>query len=460
MSPQPTTARDVAVHALRDRAGNVTAHLERLLDEGRLESADRSLAMELTFGTLRRKGTLAALLAAFLKSPGRKLPGPVGEILLVGAYQLVYCERIPDFAAVNEAVEQAVRFGHKRQSGLVNGVLRNLARDLGEATDQPEPLAEDVVLLSGRRGRRVDRAVFANPQQRPAEYLAAAFSLPDELARRWLEQFGSVHKAAEVAAASNGRPPMIARVNSLHADLDTVTAQLRLSGCPTTLHSNGRSLVLHETADITALAAFAQGLFQPQDPTATEVVEALDPRPGEAILDFCAAPGTKTGHIGEKMQNRGQITALDVTDGKCQLISENCHRLGIHIVEAMLADRASTLQPQSYDRALVDAPCSNTGVLARRPEARWRFSQQRLGELAGDQKQLAALAAQLVRPGGTLVYSTCSIEPEENQQVAQWLHENPNVPLKLEEQKLTLPHGADDPASWHDGGYRAIFTVR
>ena len=176
------------------------------------------------------------------------------------------------------------------------------------------------------------------------------------------------------------------------------------------------------------------------------------------MLDFCAAPGTKTTHLAELMGDTGSIVAVDVSDQKLQRIKDNCERLGISIVSAILAEHVGQLDPESFDMALVDAPCSNSGVLARRAEARWRFDVATLTRLADDQRLLVMAAAQFVRRGGRLVYSTCSIEPEECSHVARRLAGRGSN-LRLISEKLTVPTGASEPTRWYDGGYVAVFEV-
>jgi len=451
--------RDIAVLALRDRAGNVSAHLDRLLAEQPLSSQDRALARELALGVVRRRGTLEAVLSAFLKSPARALPAPLREILHTALYQMLFLDRVPNFAAVNEAVDQTLRFHHRRKSGLVNGVLRHVSREVSEAAAQAGEQAADVLPLGPRAHRRFKRAVFPDPGSNPVGYLAAAMSLPRVLAVRWLKNLGSLRKAADVAMHANLRPPLILRVNRLRSDLQSVAAALVEQGVEAVAHANGHSLVLADWVNVRELVAFRQGLVQPQDPSATAVVEAAGPKPGMRVLDLCAAPGTKTTHLGELMNNSGEIVAVDVFPDRLEKVKSNCARMGVGIVAPMLADKVGGLDPHSFDLVLVDAPCSNTGVLARRPEARWRFTEEGLNRLADDQRKLLRIGERFVRPGGRLVYSTCSIEPEENQQVAKWLagrHGN----VRMTEERLSLPAGADAPDQWHDGGYYAIFSVR
>ena len=457
MTVKDTSARDIAVLALRDREGNVSAHLERLLGR-EAPGSERALAEELTLGAVKRRATLEAVLRAFLAEPGRKLPGALNEILHVALYQLLFLDRIPDFAAVNEAVEQAGRFHHRRQGGLVNGILRTVLRALGPLEEGSPPPAQDILQVGPGSYRRLARAVFADPAARPEEYLAGAMSLPIELARRWVKRCG-LERAAELGLHANARPPMTLRPNRLRADRQKLLDELAAAGVPARPHANGVSVVLDHGVNIAGLDLFRRGLVQPQDATATGVCLRAAPPVGGSVLDFCAAPGTKTTHLGELMENRGSIVAVDVSDDKLQRIVTNAARLGVDIVQTVLADQVASLPAASFDLVLADVPCSNTGVLARRAEARWHFSEQALSQLARDQRVLIALAASFVRPGGRLVYSTCSIEPEECSQVAAHLP-RVNPKLRLADQELTLPAGADDAAAWRDGGYVAVFEAR
>jgi 16S rRNA (cytosine967-C5)-methyltransferase len=457
MSADPANARDIAVSALRDRAGNVGAHLDRLLGATRLAPADRAFARELALGVVRRRGTLEAVLRAFLEHPQRRLPSPIEEVLWVGLYQMLFLERVPEFAAVNEAVEQAGRCHHKRQAGLVNGVLRTVARNLLPRSTGPVPLERDVLPVAPMIHRRFQRPVFPDPRSAPREYLAAAFSLPALLADRWIERLG-MDRAVQVAFHADVRAPLILRVNALRATVAGVLEALASAGVQASPHRNGCSVVLTEHAGPGELDVFKQGLVQPQDPSATAVVLAAEPKGGIKVLDFCAAPGTKTTHLAERMGNQGSIIAVDVSQERLRLIQENCRRLGVTIVSTQLAEQVGGLAPRSFDLVLADVPCSNTGVLSRRAEARWRFSEESLAALVKDQQFLAAAAAEFVAPGGRLIYSTCSMEPEECSGVIRRLVDRSGR-LRLLREQLTLPAGADDATKWYDGGYHAVLQA-
>jgi len=454
-----TNPRDLAYSALRDRAGNVTARLESLLARGHMSPPDRALASEITLGVRRRQATLQAVLRAFLANPDRPLPGPLSIILRIGLYQLLMLDRVPDFAAVNEAVDQTIRLGHKRKAGLVNGVLRTVARGVSPLESGPAPAATDIVPVAPGAYRKLSRPVFADPETQPGDYLAQAFSLPAALATRWLERFGTLAAASEIAVHANARPALILRVNTLKTDVDGAIAALAEEDVEAVPHANGQSIVLPRQGHVARLAAVTGGLVQPQDASATGVVAAAKPKPGSNVLDFCAAPGTKTTHLAALMNNTGSIVAVDVSPEKLRRIEDSCRRMGVTNVTTRLADEAGQLEPDSFDLVLADVPCSNTGVLARRVEARWRFDPGRLGKLAADQRDIAAAAAWFARPGGTLVYSTCSIEPEEGPEVARRLAGR-EAQLELKRDQMILPGGADDPTRWHDGGYFAIFRAR
>ncbi len=451
------TARDIAVKALRDRTGFVTDHLDHLLGDASLSPADRGLASELTLGVLRRRRTLQCILRKYLRRPKQKLPRPVESILHVAIYQLLLLDRVPDFAAVDEAVEQTRRFGHPRQAGLVNGVLRTLLRETGPADPSQTDPAVDI-LPTPAGGQTLGRAAFREPDRRPADYLGEAYSLPSDLTARWIAAHG-FDTARALAAHSCATPPVICRVNLARATVAEALAALAEDSIAATPHANGASIVLPSADGLTDCAAFRDGLIQPQDPTATAVIAAAPIEPGMAVLDFCAAPGTKTTHIAQRMNNRGRIDACDVSDAKLARINDNCRRMGFDIVRTVAAGQIGQLDLGSYDLVLVDAPCSNTGVLARRIEARWRFADDEPARIAEDQFFLLNAAAHYVRPGGTLLYSTCSIEPEENTRLVARLLGKIET-LGCADRKLTLPGPVGDPTRWHDGGFRAMIQVR
>ncbi len=457
------TGRNLAVRALADKHGNVSAHLRRLISETTPPARERGFARELSMGVLRRRGTIEAVLKAYLKNPKKRLPSPIKEIMHVGLYQVLYLDRVPASAAVDEAVNQTVNSHHKRQSGLVNGLLRTVLREMSKPIDatMETKLTESHIPVGGGRVRLMQRKILPDPETDLAANLAAAYSLPLELADRWIEQYEPT-EARRLAARACLSPPLIARVNMEQTDVESVIASLAAEDTVASPHENGCSIVMNSAGNLTQLQAFVDGLIQPQDPTASAVVNAIDIEPGMAVLDLCAAPGTKTIHLAERMKNQGRIVAVDISTGKLSKITDSCKRMGISIVKTVRASQmADSLEPKSFDVVLVDAPCSNTGVLARRPEAKWRFSNENLLELTDIQQTLASKGAEFLKPTGQLIYSTCSIETEENSDIADWLIEQNDIKgLELIEKLQTLPAGGDCPEKWHDGGFFAKFRMR
>lgn len=449
-------AREIAADALRDRNGNVSGRLGRILGQTELSVSNRSLARELTMGVMRSRGVLDSVIKAYLSQPDKKLPMPVHNILRVALYQILYLDRIPPFAAVDQAVRQTKQF-HKRQSPMVNGLLRSVERDVVRSdTNQNAPtVGVDVVQISHDRVCRFPRPIFPDPQFYPAEYLSAAYSLSLPLAKRWVDRFDWPEQILQIATHGCRTPPLVLRVNDLRATVQEALSGFDTAGMSASVHNNGKSIILNPGGTFGILPDFAAGYYQPQDPTATAVVTNMNLRPGMRVLDFCAAPGTKTTHIAERMKNQGTIIAADVNEYKIEKIASGAKRLGVDIITTMLAEDVGKLEPESFDVVLVDAPCSNTGVLARRPEARWRFESDTLGPIVNTQQQILDMAAIFVKSGGQLVYSICSIEPEEGSHVARsFIQRNP---MKLCSEKLTLPAGANNPQAWCDGGYTATF---
>lgn len=449
-------ARDLALEALGDRQGMFGAHLERLLAERTPPPQEAHLATELVRGVVRRQRTLDVVVRVFSARPDRTGAVDVQNILRLAIYQLIFLDRVPDFAAVNEAVE-ACRRRHPRMAGYVNALCRNVARALGSVEEGPPAQDGSAVPLTPDRHRRFETPVFAPAALLPQQWLGQVCSLPEDLAGRWLTRAGSLERAFHLAMQADGRPPVAARVNVARMTVAEALAALAAAGVEAVAHEDRRNVVFTGAVNIGALELFQQGILTPQDPSATAVVPDLDIRPGQRVLDLCAAPGTKTTHIAELLGGRGEVVAADVSEDRLARISEAAARCGLTNIRPILAEQVGSLEPGSFHRVLVDAPCSNTGVLARRIEARWRFSADGLGRLAGDQRRLLELGALFLAPAGRMVYSTCSIEPEENDGVVQSF-------LSRQKKFRRLSHTATDPLTfappekYHDGGYRAVLA--
>jgi 16S rRNA (cytosine967-C5)-methyltransferase len=376
--------------------------LQHAVERARLEPRDAALCAEIVYGTLRWQRNLDWRLAPHLRRPLSRLDPWVRMLLRLTAYQALFLDRVPAWAAVDEAVSLArLRARTPGPAEFVNAVLRALLR----SPRGPAPPAD-----------RVQAA-------------ALAWSFPDWLAARWVRHLG-LETAERLMAAMDERPPTTMRTNTLRATREELLRRLRdeelLASRPTALAPEG---VVVDRGAVGSWAAFADGWCVPQDEASMLVARLLEPRPGEVVIDACAAPGTKTTHLAQLMANRGLLVAMDPQAARLKLLAAAAERLGVTIIESHLGT-AGTLAPRwraRADRALVDAPCSNLGVLRRNPEVKWRRTEGDLPSLARRQREILTAVAAAVRGGGTLVYATCSLEPEENDQVvAAFLEAHPD----------------------------------
>jgi 16S rRNA (cytosine967-C5)-methyltransferase len=360
-----------------------------------LDTRDRALALELVYGVLRHQLTLDWRLDRVATKPMAKLPAHARAALRLGAYQLLCLDRIPSSAAVNESVALMTSGrtpGH--WPGFVNAVLRALTR--ADAPAWPDQTGDPIKALSIRH------------------------SCPPWLTERWIARFG-VERAAGLCEATAMIPPLTIRANTLRISREQLIARLTELGChaqPTTISPVGA--VLDKCGSIEDIPLFREGVFYVEDEAAQLIAPLLDPQPGELVLDACAAPGGKTTQLAALMRNRGEIIALDRSAERLRLVDGNCRRLGIGIVRTVRADVTQPLPATlrgPFDRILVDAPCSGLGVLRRHPEGKWRKKAGMLAQHQLVQQQVLEQVRRLLRPGGVLVYSTCSSEPEENERV-------------------------------------------
>ncbi|MBL8794583.1 MAG: 16S rRNA (cytosine(967)-C(5))-methyltransferase RsmB [Planctomycetia bacterium] len=413
-------------------------------------AADRRMATQLVYGVLRRRGTLDALLQPLVSRPQADVEPWLWDILRLGAFQLSLLDHVPLHAAMNETVELAAQFGRPQAKGFINGVLRNFLSLLtDEFGDTP---ASNALPVEPGRYRRLTRAVLPDPASQRVQYLAGGFSLPSWLVERWLPRLGW-DECIRLGFWFAGQAPLWLRVNRLKTNRTDFLAALAGAGLKADVGDNPDAVRLTTPTAIRDLPGYAEGWFSVQDESATNVAAALAPTPGSRVLDLCAAPGGKTTHLAEQMDNRGEIIACDVDERRLQTVRELCSRLGIGIVQTVLlqeTQRGRWEAPPAgpFDFILVDVPCSNTGVLGRRPEARWRLKRVDLVQLETLQVRLLRCAAERIRPGGTIVYSTCSIEPGENGQlVRRALQDLPELQLEAEQEQM--------PGAPADGGYWA-----
>lgn len=401
----------------RGRPGQyVEVLLERELAAHALSHPDRALCQELVFGLVRWQRTLDWLVAR--KTAGRAQNATVRLLLHLGLYQLFWLQRIPDHAAVHETVELGKRLGFGPRAGFLNALLRGFIREREQTKQSLEAL------------KQTD--------------LALGYSHPAWLVERWQARWG-VEKTRRLLEWNNTPPPTCARRNGLKTDFPSLAARWKEEGIEFEERQwdwTGPGLVfeLRSHPPLAGCPSFQDGLFYVQDPGTLLAVEQLGPQPGETVLDWCAAPGGKTTFIAQLMRNRGRVVAQDNQPERLELLRENCRRLGALCVEVSPAPPA----PGEFDRILIDAPCSNTGVMRRRVDLRWRLQPSEIPRLRKAQAALLAQAAPKLKPGGTLVYSTCSLEPEENEEVVGgFLKEQPGFQLDSERQLLPFAEGVD-----------------
>jgi 16S rRNA (cytosine967-C5)-methyltransferase len=425
--------REIAVRVLRrhnDDGGFVEDLLDEALAKASLAPVDRRLAQELVFGVVRWQAPLDWLIAQ--KTPGRTQKQALQILLRLGLYQIFWLERIPEHAAVNETVELARQLGFGPQSGFINALLRGYLRERDATVARLESLKRDQPALG--------------------------YSHPEWLWERWRSQWGD-EKGRALLEWNNKPPPTFARLNTIKfaapsaATTDPAEALAKQWEAEGVLFTPRQFdwadpdtvFELRSHPSLASLPSFQQGLFYIQDPSTLLAVHFVDPKPGEAVLDLCAAPGGKTTYIAQRMQNRGYIMAQDIDVRRRQIVRENCDRLGVKIVNLSRATTAvNTDLSEPFDRVLVDVPCSNTGVMRRRVDLRWRIQQAELKRLAAAQLELLLRAATQVKPAGTLVYSTCSLEPEENAElIQQFLSKRKAFRLDAERALLPFEHRVD-----------------
>lgn len=354
-----------------------------------LDPRERAFAQRLAYGTLQRRATLDHVIAACSSRPLKRIDAPVLAALRLGAYQLLYADGVPDRAAVAESVELAKPSG-AGAAKFANAVMRGAARD----------------------GARI----VAGIDEATPEGAALARSHPEWLTRMWWETLGA-DEALELLRRDNEPPESAVRANTLRVSRDDLAGVLAALGVPAEPAAGlPEGLVLREPLDVHGSEPFAQGLLMPQSRGSMLVARVVDPRPGERVLDLCAAPGAKATHLAALMRGEGRVVAVELHEARARALEENARRLGADAVEVRVGDAAEPQPGGPFDRVLLDPPCSDLGTLQARPDVRWRKSPGQLAQLASLQRRMLERAASLVRPGGVLVYSTCTISAAENEE--------------------------------------------
>jgi 16S rRNA (cytosine967-C5)-methyltransferase len=390
------SVRELALQVLagvQSRAAFSDKLIESVAAKHPLERRDRALLDELVRGTLKRRGTLDAVLERHVHLGLDRLPPWIQNALRLGAYQLLFLDRVPAHAAVSESVALAKKYGHPGTAGLVNSVLRRLA-------ERPR---DEVLAEIGVETEEVN-ALAA---------LAARTSHPEWLLERWQQRFSPADLLA-LTEADNRAVRTALRANRLRLDVRELIQRLQNDGVAAAPGRFSPSTVWIEgDASIAELAVLARGDATVQDESETLVGLLLAPRPGERVLDLCAAPGGKTSHLAELMGDRGEVIAVELHEARARALRRTIERLHLKSVRVVEGDATTMDLGHPYDRVLVDAPCSGLGVLARRADARWRKKPELLAKMPSIQRALLDAGARAVRPGGVLVYSVCTFEPEE-----------------------------------------------
>ncbi len=416
--------RGVAVKIL-NRVERTDAYLDKLLDNelrsDELNDLDKGLLTELVHGVLRWQLKLDWVITGFFHGNYPKSDVNVRNALRVALYQILFLNRIPASAAVNEAVEMIKRVRGQKSADVVNGVLRNITRNVSNIR---YPIATED----------------------PVHHLSVVYSHPQWIVRRWLERFG-FEKTEHLLAANHERPCLTLRINTLRSDAAEIGTILKNSNVPFSV-----SPYLPTFLRVTGLgsvgnhSAFRDGKFTIQDESAGLACALLAPRPGERVIDLCAAPGGKSTYCAEMMHNKGEIVAIDRFDIKLRMINTAAERLGVCIIRTEEADAAS-YEGCVADKVLLDAPCSGLGVLMKKPDIKWKREPDDLTTLAALQQKLLSNAARLVKPGGVLVYSTCTIEPEENSDLIEnFLREHPE--FRIDDARSYVPTAVVTQRGW------------
>ena len=399
-------ARQIAldmVENILDQGAYANLEAYRSLNRVAISEADKRLALEITYGTTKHWNTLDWVLEKFMSRPMDKVDPYVRNVLRTGAYQLLYLDRVPASAVCNEAVKLVKKRNHQGVAGFVNGVLRTIARKV----------------------KSIEEVEFPDISKHPVEHISLKYSFPAWMVQRWLNNYG-LENTLVICRYSNAPPKLTVRVNTLKTSVEEFTGLLEKKNIAWAKgFLSPESVIVKEYAKLEK-EKDQHSLYLTQSEVSMLVSHVLQPEEGLSVLDVCAAPGAKTTHIAQLMNDTGKILAIDIHEHRLRLVKNNCCRLGIKSVDTLLCDAREIAQKTNevFDCVLVDAPCTGTGVLNRRADARWRRQPEEIQVMSSLQKEILEQVLPLVKPGGRLVYSTCSLEPEENGEVVEYVLKN------------------------------------
>lgn len=410
------TALEILNRVLSDKS-YVNPLLKQVLDQSDLIKSDKALLTEIVYGTLRNLKSLDWIISQFSSRNIKDIPLELINALRIGAYQIIYLDKVPDHAACNETVELVKKLINQKIANFANGVLRNLCRNKEEIT-------------------------WPEREDNPVKYLSVVFSHPEWLVRMWVDDFG-FDETERLLKADNLRPVINLRVNTLKVEVDDFLKLLKKDKIDAKKGKYTEEIVvIEEGIEIAKIPGFDEGLFIVQDESSCLAGIAVAPDTDDSVIDACAAPGGKTTHLSQLMKNQGKITAIDISKERLRLVEDNCRRLGIENVTLVEADSSllDGAMNEPVDKILIDAPCSGLGTLKKRPDLRWQKSEKSITEMAGLQLKMLNSLSKLVKPGGVLVYSVCTIsKPETAGVIEKFLAQNDSFkPDALEDQ---LPVG-------------------
>ncbi len=458
--PESKTGRRIALEVLNrvDVAGfNAGEILHSIIHQ----TEQKAQATDLVFGAIRNLFAIDMLVTKVGGTPVERIRPKLLHVIRIGTYELVFAPKTAEYAIVNEAANLAGAVAGKKQVGFVNAVLRNVSRGIA---DRAASLADADTLKtlpqSPQTGCLFNNAILPDPKTHSADYLSKAFSLPKWLITNWLGEF-TFAQTSKICFASNRPPSVFLRPNTLKISAKSLAERFTAGGIEFEFETSepGTVLKLKSHQPVFKLGGFDEGLFFVQDPTSARAVQILAPKPGWTVIDLCAAPGGKTVQMAQLMNNTGRIIATDIDHERLQKVDENCKRLGITIVELIPYDRLAQVIAEigRCDAILLDVPCSNTGVLARRPEVRLRITPEAVARLAQTQLQLLEKAARMISTGSKICFSTCSILNQENSEVVkQFLSDSSD--FTLDSENLTLPSTSAPESFDHDGAFTAILA--
>ncbi len=394
--------RGTAIKIL-NRIDRTDAYLDKLLEieikNSELNSIDKALLYEIVHGVIRWLGRIDWVLNGFYKGQFSKCIPNVKNSMRVALYQILFLDKIPDYAAVNESVEFVKKLQGQKSADLTNAVLRNIIRNK-------------------------DNIRYPNPDEDLKGYFSAYYSHPSWMVKRWLNRYGKEFTES-LLIANNMKPSLTLRVNRLKTNKDEFQQLLKSVDLS---FNKGRFfenfIKLNKLTNIQDWNYFAKGYFSIQDESTAISCEALGIDQNMRVLDLCAAPGGKTAYLAELMKNTGELVALDKFESRLKILNANLNRLGVTNTKSIVIDALEYEDEQLFDRVLLDAPCSGLGTLTKKPDIKWKRDLLDIRKLAKTQYTLLEKAASLVKPGGYVVYSTCTIEPEENFEVVKQFLEN------------------------------------